>query len=129
MLGGSLHPSHPPTHPLHPNRTHPSTPPQPNTPTHPQVDWDTVDWDSAPAIQNMPITSLICEPKQGDVVDDDEVTGEPGGGVGRWVGGGLEGEEGRGGGVRGGGGGGARGGGGAPALKTCQEVTALSRRR
>lgn len=39
----------------------------------PSVDWDTVDWDSAPAIQNMPVTSDICEPTPGSVIDDDEV--------------------------------------------------------
>ena len=31
----------------------------------PGVDWDTVDWDSAPAVQNMPVTSAICEPPEG----------------------------------------------------------------
>ena len=40
----------------------------------PSVDWDTVDWDASPAIQNMPVTSDICEPAPGTVVDGDEVT-------------------------------------------------------
>lgn len=40
----------------------------------PSVDWDNVDWDSAPSIQAMPITSLICEPSTGDKVDDEEFT-------------------------------------------------------
>ena len=35
----------------------------------PSVDWDTVDWDSAPAIQNMPVTSQICSPAHGAAVD------------------------------------------------------------
>ncbi|KAG7674470.1 hypothetical protein Ndes2526B_g05201 [Nannochloris sp. 'desiccata'] len=35
----------------------------------PSVDWDTVDWDSAPAIQNMPVTSQICYPSDGSTVD------------------------------------------------------------
>jgi len=28
----------------------------------PNVDWDNVDWSSAPAMQDMPVTSAICEP-------------------------------------------------------------------
>lgn len=32
---------------------------------------------AAPAIQAMPVTSQICEPAVGAVIDDDEVTGEP----------------------------------------------------
>ncbi|KAI7843653.1 hypothetical protein COHA_002555, partial [Chlorella ohadii] len=40
----------------------------------PSTDWDNVDWDAAPSIQNMPVTSHICEPARGAVVDDDEVT-------------------------------------------------------
>lgn len=32
---------------------------------------------AAPAIQNMPVTSLICEPDRGAVIEDDEVTGAP----------------------------------------------------
>lgn len=31
---------------------------------------------AAPAIQAMPVTSQICEPAVGAVIDDDEVTGE-----------------------------------------------------
>ncbi|MEW5307520.1 MAG: hypothetical protein WDW36_009909 [Sanguina aurantia] len=43
---------------------------------NPQVDWDTVDWASAPAIQEMPVTSAICEPAPNSVlsVHDDELT-------------------------------------------------------
>ncbi|KAL4433958.1 hypothetical protein ABPG75_000399 [Micractinium tetrahymenae] len=40
----------------------------------PNTDWDNVDWDAAPAIQAMPVTSQICEPAVGAVVEDDEVT-------------------------------------------------------
>ena len=32
---------------------------------------------AAPSIQNMPVTSHICEPLKGAVIDDDEVTGAP----------------------------------------------------
>lgn len=35
----------------------------------PNVDWDNVDWDSAPAIQNMPVTSQICHPVNGAEAD------------------------------------------------------------
>lgn len=35
----------------------------------PSVDWDTVDWNSAPSIQNMPVTSQICSPSDGATVD------------------------------------------------------------
>ena len=35
----------------------------------PSVDWDNVDWNSAPAIQETPVTSAICEPKAGEKVD------------------------------------------------------------
>lgn len=35
----------------------------------PSVDWDNVDWNSAPAIQETPVTSAICEPKPGEKVD------------------------------------------------------------
>ncbi|KAL6785904.1 hypothetical protein ACKKBG_A00640 [Auxenochlorella protothecoides x Auxenochlorella symbiontica] len=35
----------------------------------PSVGWDEVDWDSAPAIQAMPVTSLICEPAPGARVE------------------------------------------------------------
>lgn len=34
----------------------------------PSVDWDTVDWEASPAIQNMPVTSLICSPSPGTEV-------------------------------------------------------------
>ncbi|XP_035901193.1 sulfite oxidase isoform X1 [Anopheles stephensi] len=34
----------------------------------PSTDWDTVDFKSAPAIQNMPITSAICTPASGETV-------------------------------------------------------------
>lgn len=35
----------------------------------PSTTWDDVDWESAPAIQVMPITSLICEPAPGTAVE------------------------------------------------------------
>lgn len=34
----------------------------------PSVDWDTVDFDSAPAIQELPVTSAICNPPDGSSV-------------------------------------------------------------
>lgn len=34
----------------------------------PSVDWDTVDFTKSPAIQELPITSAICDPVQGDNV-------------------------------------------------------------
>ncbi|XP_040162077.1 sulfite oxidase, mitochondrial isoform X1 [Anopheles arabiensis] len=34
----------------------------------PSTDWDTVDFKSAPAIQNMPVTSAICTPASGETV-------------------------------------------------------------
>ncbi|PNH07859.1 Sulfite oxidase, mitochondrial, partial [Tetrabaena socialis] len=42
----------------------------------PSTDWDTVDWDSAPAIQEPPVTSAVCEPEPGTVLSasDGEVT-------------------------------------------------------
>ena len=42
------------------------------------VDWDTVDWASAPAINDVPITSAVTEPgPEGEVYAvDGEVTGE-----------------------------------------------------
>jgi sulfite oxidase len=45
----------------------------------PSVDWDNVDWDSAPAIQETPVQSAICEPKAGDVLDGplNEITVQP----------------------------------------------------
>jgi len=43
---------------------------------HPSVDWDTVDFRSSPAIQDVPVQSAICEPAPGTVVppDLDELT-------------------------------------------------------
>lgn len=32
----------------------------------PSTDWDTVDFSKSPAIQNMPVTSAICSPKNGE---------------------------------------------------------------
>ena len=42
----------------------------------PSVDWDTVDFKSAPAIQDLPVTSAICDPSEGAVIsaDDEEIT-------------------------------------------------------
>uniref|UniRef100_L7MAC1 Sulfite oxidase n=1 Tax=Rhipicephalus pulchellus TaxID=72859 RepID=L7MAC1_RHIPC len=34
----------------------------------PSTDWDTVDFKSAPAIQELPITSVVCRPLEGDAV-------------------------------------------------------------
>lgn len=34
----------------------------------PSIDWDTVDFLKSPAIQNMPVTSAICSPSNGDSV-------------------------------------------------------------
>lgn len=34
----------------------------------PSTDWDTVDFSKSPSMQNMPVTSAICSPKNGDVV-------------------------------------------------------------
>ncbi|KAF4529638.1 hypothetical protein B566_EDAN011479 [Ephemera danica] len=34
----------------------------------PSVDWDTVDFDSAPAIQELPVISAICDPAPGETV-------------------------------------------------------------
>lgn len=39
----------------------------------PSVDWDTVDWTSAPAIHAMPVTSLICEPSAGTEIEAGDV--------------------------------------------------------
>lgn len=33
---------------------------------NPSADWDKVDWSSAPAIQEMPVTSVICDPQDGE---------------------------------------------------------------
>lgn len=38
----------------------------------PSVDWDTVDFKSAPAIQDLPVTSAICDPAEGAVISADE---------------------------------------------------------
>jgi len=32
------------------------------------VDWDTVDFTQSPAIQELPVTSAICDPLHGDTV-------------------------------------------------------------
>ncbi|XP_038608448.1 LOW QUALITY PROTEIN: sulfite oxidase, mitochondrial [Tachyglossus aculeatus] len=40
----------------------------------PAVDWDTVDFDSAPAIQELPVQSAVTEPRDGDTVGPGEVT-------------------------------------------------------
>jgi len=37
----------------------------------PNVDWDTVDWSSSPAIQNLPVTSAITEPPPGTKIERD----------------------------------------------------------
>lgn len=34
----------------------------------PSTDWDTVDFSSAPAIQELPITSVVCSPAEGEAV-------------------------------------------------------------
>lgn len=34
----------------------------------PSTDWDTVDFKSAPAIQELPITSVVCSPTEGSTV-------------------------------------------------------------
>ena len=38
----------------------------------PSTDWDTVDFSKSPAIQNMPVTSAICSPKNGESVKVDK---------------------------------------------------------
>ena len=35
---------------------------------NPSINWDTVDFSKSPAIQNMPVTSAICEPENNSVV-------------------------------------------------------------
>ncbi|XP_062059479.1 sulfite oxidase, mitochondrial isoform X2 [Lepus europaeus] len=40
----------------------------------PSVDWDTVDFDSAPSIQELPVQSAITEPRAGETVESGEVT-------------------------------------------------------
>lgn len=39
---------------------------------NPSVDWDTVDFSSAPAIQDLPVQSAITEPHPGEVVNPDD---------------------------------------------------------
>lgn len=34
----------------------------------PSTDWDNAEWEKSPAIQNMPVTSAICTPANGDTV-------------------------------------------------------------
>jgi len=38
----------------------------------PSVDWTNVEWSTAPAIQDTPVQSAICEPKNGDIISHDE---------------------------------------------------------
>ncbi|XP_077541565.1 sulfite oxidase isoform X2 [Haemaphysalis longicornis] len=38
----------------------------------PSTDWDTVDFTSAPAIQELPITSVVCSPAEGEAVTPQE---------------------------------------------------------
>jgi len=38
----------------------------------PSVNWDNVDYKTAPAIQELPVQSAICEPKHGAVVKNDQ---------------------------------------------------------
>lgn len=40
----------------------------------PSVDWDTVNFDSAPSIQELPIQSAITEPQNGETIESGEVT-------------------------------------------------------
>ncbi|XP_043302142.1 sulfite oxidase, mitochondrial isoform X1 [Cervus canadensis] len=40
----------------------------------PSVDWDTVDFDSAPSIQELPVQSAITQPKEGETIEAGEVT-------------------------------------------------------
>lgn len=40
----------------------------------PSVDWDTVDFDSAPSIQELPVQSAITEPQDGETIEPGEVT-------------------------------------------------------
>lgn len=35
----------------------------------PSVDWDTVDWSSAPAIQETNVQSAICSPREGETLE------------------------------------------------------------
>jgi len=41
---------------------------------NPSIDWNTLDYDKAVPIQEYPIQSAICEPKEGAVLEDDSVT-------------------------------------------------------
>lgn len=34
----------------------------------PNIDWDTVDFSKAPAIQEMPVISAICKPEQSEII-------------------------------------------------------------
>lgn len=47
----------------------------------PNVDWDDVDWSSAPAVQETNVQSAICEPRPGEVLEGpiDEVEVDTGG--------------------------------------------------
>jgi sulfite oxidase len=40
----------------------------------PSVDWDTVDFSSSPAIQELPVVSAICEPTGAVPLSPDEAT-------------------------------------------------------
>jgi len=35
----------------------------------PDIDWHNVDWSSAPAIQEMNVQSVICEPQNGATIE------------------------------------------------------------
>eukprot|EP00697_Spironema_sp_BW2_P009490 gnl/Spiro4/24429_TR12112_c0_g1_i1.p1 gnl/Spiro4/24429_TR12112_c0_g1~~gnl/Spiro4/24429_TR12112_c0_g1_i1.p1 ORF type:complete len:452 (-),score=144.86 gnl/Spiro4/24429_TR12112_c0_g1_i1:163-1518(-) len=41
---------------------------------NPGVDWDSVDFTTVPAIQELPVQSAICEPADGHILDDDETS-------------------------------------------------------
>ncbi|XP_066441169.1 sulfite oxidase, mitochondrial [Eleutherodactylus coqui] len=43
---------------------------------NPNVDWDTVDFSSAPAIQELPVQSAITEPRPGEIITPDEDDGK-----------------------------------------------------
>jgi sulfite oxidase len=36
---------------------------------NPSSDWDKVDFSTAPAIQEMPVTSVVCDPQDGETVE------------------------------------------------------------
>eukprot|EP00245_Coleochaete_scutata_P010478 TRINITY_DN3671_c0_g2_i1.p1 TRINITY_DN3671_c0_g2~~TRINITY_DN3671_c0_g2_i1.p1 ORF type:complete len:580 (+),score=104.36 TRINITY_DN3671_c0_g2_i1:155-1741(+) len=40
----------------------------------PNVDWHNVDWTSAPSLQETPVTSAICQPRPGAIIQSEEVT-------------------------------------------------------